>query len=357
MTPEESFLPTGLTETRTYTNPLHPGYFADPFVWKAHGTYYAIGTGPLEAGGELDDAERAAPSFGPEMRIFPMLRSDDFVHWQPIKHALLPPDAALGGEFWAPEVACHGSHYYLYYSVGGAGKGHQLRAAKSEHPMGPYRDTGNALVNPRVFPFVIDAHPFQDDDGQWYLFYARDFLDTDNNARAGTALMVDRLTDMTTLAGEARTVLRSRFDWQRWESDRPMYGETWDWHTIEGPCVRKHEGRYYCFYSGGRWETETYGVDYAVADSVMGPYSDEGSENGARVLRTIPGHVTGPGHCSIVTGPDGATDYVVYHAWDSAMTARRICMDALVWTPDGPRCTPTWEPQTVTARVDPQARL
>jgi len=44
-----------------------------------------------------------------------------------------------------------------------------------------------------------------------------------------------------------------------------MYGRVWDWHTLEGPFVRKHDGRYYCFYSGGRWETESYGVDYGVA--------------------------------------------------------------------------------------------
>src|SRR3712207_6961952 len=50
-------------------------------------------------------------------------------------------------------------------------------------------------------------------------------------------------------------------------ADRPMYGEIYDWHTLEGPCVRKHENRYYCFYSGGRWETDSYGVDYGVARS------------------------------------------------------------------------------------------
>ena len=29
----------------TYTNPVYPEYFADPFVWKFEETYYAIGTG------------------------------------------------------------------------------------------------------------------------------------------------------------------------------------------------------------------------------------------------------------------------------------------------------------------------
>ena len=36
-------------------------------------------------------------------------------------------------------------------------------------------------------------------------------------------------------------------------------------------------------------------------------------------------------------GPDG-NDYIVYHAWDVKMTARRMFIDRLVWTNDGPRC-------------------
>ncbi len=160
--------------------------------------------------------------------------------------------------------------------------------------------------------------------------------------------MIGRLIDMTKLAGEGKTVLCARHDWQRFLMNRPMYGGTYDWHTLEGPCVRKHGGRYYCFYSGGRWETENYGVDYGVANQVTGPYSDAGNEAGPRVLRSIPGYVLGPGHNSIVVGPDGKTEYLVYHAWNTKMQARRMCIDSLIWTHDGPRCKgPTWAPQII----------
>ena len=63
----------------------------------------------------------------------------------------------------------------------------------------------------------------------------------------------------------------------------PMFGGIYDWHTLEGPCVRRHGGRYYCLYSGGCWQNDTYGVDYAVADHVLGPYTDSGNEDGPRV--------------------------------------------------------------------------
>ena len=182
--------------------------------------------------------------------------------------------------------------------------------------------------------------------GEWYLFYARDFLETGDQARAGTAVVVDRLTDMTQLAGEERVVVRARHDWQRFIPNRVMYGGVYDWHTIEGPCVRKRNGKYYCFFSAGRWENETYGVDFAVADNVSGPYTCDSNESGARVLRTLPGQVLGPGHNCLTTGPDGSTDYIVYHAWDPKMTARRMFIDPIEWTAGGPRCAgPTTTPQ------------
>jgi arabinan endo-1,5-alpha-L-arabinosidase len=69
------------------------------------------------------------------------------------------------------------------------------------------------------------------------------------------------------------------------------------------------------------------------------------------VLKGIPGKVRGPGHHSVVVGPDRKTDYVVYHAWDPDMKVRQLCIDPLAWTPDGPRCLgPTNTPQPRPAR-------
>ncbi len=327
-----------------YRNPVFPDYFADPFVWKHGGEYFAVGTGAHEAAGHVEGEER----------VFPLLRSPDLARWESAGNVLERPDPAFGSTFWAPEVACEAGRFWLYYSVGWGDKQHQIRVAVSDRPQGPYRDARETpLLAPIAPPFAIDPHPFRDEDGSWYLFYARDFLDAETPMsetpapgaiRAGTALAMVRLASMTETAGESRTVLRARHNWQRFIVDRSMYGAVFDWHTLEGPCVRKHAGRYYCFYSGGRWETDSYGVDYAVADSALGPYSDAGGEAGPRVLRTVPGRALGPGHHSIVEGP-GGTEFAAYHAWDPGMEARRLCIDPLRWTPEGPRCDgPSWLP-------------
>ncbi len=301
--------------------PLAPVYsepFADPFVWRYGDCYYAVATSPADADG----------------RQFALLRSSDLKYWEELGWALEPVDPQFGDSYWAPEVAYSDGLFYLYYSVGHGHKAHHIRVAVSEKPEGPYVDTGRPLTDLARLAFAIDGSPFQDDDGQWCLFYARDFLDTEDGQRAGTGLAVDRLIDMTRLAGEEKVVARARYDWQMYMANRPMYGGVYDWHTLEGPVVRKHDGRYYCFYSGGCFQNDTYGVDYVVADKARGPYSRV--NDSARVLRSIPGRLIGPGHNSLVVGPDGK-DYIVYHAWDEAHTARRMHISRLEWTSDGPR--------------------
>ncbi len=326
----------------SYRNPVFPEYFADPFVWRYAGRYYAIGTGRAEGTGHGEETG--------DPRVFTVLESEDFACWRRAGQALIRPDRALGDAFWAPEVAVADGTFYLYYSVGHDDHGHQLRVASSRSPAGPYRDLGHPLLDPASCPFAIDPHPFRDTDGRWYMFYARDFLDAEAGARPGTALVVRAMDGMTALGCEERVVLRARSDWQRFQASRSMYGSVYDWHTLEGAAVIARYGRYWCFYSGGRWESDRYGVDYAVADSVLGPYSDAGGEAGPRVLRSRPFEALGPGHCSIVFGPDGVTHYLAYHAWDPAMHARRMFLDRLRWTLAGPRCDgPTLDEQPVAA--------
>ena len=59
---------------------------------------------------------------------------------------------------------------------------------------------------------------------------------------------------------------------------------------------------------------------------------------GATVLKGVAGRVIGPGHNSVVMGPDGQTEYVVYHAWDVGKTGRRMCIDPLRWEHGRPTC-------------------
>lgn len=317
---------TAVGQSPPYSNPVFSGQMPDPGVLQVDDRYYAVGT---------TGADRTADG-----RVFRLLVSTDLANWREVGGALTPPQDDAHLQYWAPELAHYDGVYYLYYSVGTLADLHfEIRVATSDDPEGPYVDVGEPLREGEDAPFFIDGHPFRDDDGQWYFFYAKDFLDDDQGYRAGTGIVVDRLIDMVRLEGRPKMVVRPRYDWTLFEANRTMAsygGKVFDWHTIEAPWVVRHDGKYYCFYSGSNYGTVNYGVDFVVADRVDGPYENQGQF--ARVLRGVPNLVRGPGHHSIVRTPDGNTDMMVYHAWDDAMSKRQLWIDPVVWTPLGPRC-------------------
>ena len=310
------------TSPITYTNPVWSGYFADPFVLKVKGVYWAYGTGPADERG----------------REFPVLRSDDLVNWQHVGHALEAGADARGYNHWAPEVAQgNDGRFYLYYSYAprDADEHHRLRVAISDHPAGPFKAYDRVL-----FPdagFTIDASPFRDPQtGRWYLYFATDYtMDEPHGTGLGVAALDD---EMVTVRELPRMALRATCDWQIYERDRNYKGRVWPkWHCVEGPFVVHHGGKYWLLYSGGAWHTENYGVGFAVADNPMGPWTDDFATRGPYVLRATK-DVLGPGHASVTTSLDDRSLVLVYHAWDPARTARRMCIDPLTWTSAGPRC-------------------
>ncbi|MEP7339881.1 MAG: glycoside hydrolase family 43 protein [Acidobacteriota bacterium] len=292
-----------------YLNPVSAHPFADPFVLKHCGEYWAYSTG-----------------FWRDGRCFGILHSRDLVHWEEVGGAMEP---LPGGHtcYWAPEVSYDNGKYLLYYSVGNEER-MQIRVAVADHPAGPFIDSGWRLTNEE---FAIDPHVFVDDNGAKYLFYATDFL---AHTHIGTGTVMDRMVDWFTLAGNPRPVTRARYDWQVYDPQRASKGGV-RWHTVEGPWVVKRKGLYYQMFSGGNWQNISYGVSYAFTDNLTTTDEWQQVSDGANVppiLRTLPGKVIGPGHNSAVRGPDNQQIFCVYHRWAEDGSARLMCIDRLDWT-------------------------
>ncbi|WP_062136591.1 glycoside hydrolase family 43 protein [Demequina aestuarii] len=299
--------------------PVAEGYFADPFVLRLDdGTYIAYGSGP-----PVDDQPQSP-------RVFEAMSSPDLSVWTPLGGVLERLGAAHGDEYWAPEVARIDGAYWMYYSVGHGIAGHHLRVARAASPVGPFVDAGVNLTPQETF--AIDAHPFRDDDGHWYLFFARDVVEAE---RPGTHLAVARMASPTALDDPPETVLEPNHDWQIYQRERAMYGRRFDWHTLEGPAVVRRGSRYWLTYSGGAWTGPGYAVSWAVADHPMGPWRHAPAD-APSLLRTGDGGLIGPGHNSLTTAPDGR-DVIAFHAWDEARTARRMHVLDVDFTYHGPR--------------------
>lgn len=292
-----------MTSGGTYLNPVYPRSFPDPFVLKFRGEYWGYCTG-----------------FWNDGRIFGILHSRDLVEWKEMTGAMEP---LPGGHtcYWAPEVTYDNGRFYLYYSVGNEER-MEIRVAAADHPAGPFVDSGRRLTSE---PFAIDAHVFLDKDGTRWLFYATDFL---MHSHIGTGTVRDRMRDPFTLAGDARPVTLPRYDWHLYHPNRPEKGGV-RWHTVEGPFVLERDGIYYQMFSGGNWQNPTYGVSYAT--SKEGPRSlEEWAQEALPILRTT-GEVVGPGHNSVVRGPDNRELWCIYHRWSPDLSARVLAIDLLDW--------------------------
>ncbi|MFL6375729.1 MAG: glycoside hydrolase family 43 protein [Pyrinomonadaceae bacterium] len=277
----------------TYQNPVYGHSFPDPFVLRHAGSFYAYATGSDEGG------------------IFQILTSDDLVNWRDVGHAMpLPQTPAM--HYWAPEVTYSDGKFYLYYSVGNEIL-MELRVAVADRPEGPFEDAGVKLTDQ---DFAIDAHVFTDRDGTRWMFYATDFLE---HTHVGTGTVVDRMIDWSKLEGKPRPVTRAKYDWQIYDAARKEKGGV-RWHTVEGPAVIERKGLYFEMFSGGNWQNTSYGVSFAVTDDLRSADEWEQHADGDKLLpmiRTSP-EVVGPGHNSIVRGPNGRELYCVYHRWTDA---------------------------------------
>ncbi|MCU0495394.1 MAG: glycoside hydrolase family 43 protein, partial [Chloroflexaceae bacterium] len=269
-----------------------------------------------------------------------IIRSHDMVQWQPVGGALEP----LPGNwphYWAPEVTYHNGRFYMYYSLGDEVNMMQVRVAVASSPAGPFVDSGHRLTPE---PFAIDAHVFIAADGSWHLFYATDFLE---HSHIGTGTVRARMASPFTLAEPAVPVTRARYDWQVYDPQRANKGGV-RWHTVEGPFVLERKGLFYQMFSGGNWQNLSYGVSYATSNRIDPPDEWAQVADGEQVLpvlRTIPDQLIGPGHNSVVRGPDNRQLFCVYHHWSSDASDRVMAIDRQDWTGErllvfGPSTTP-----------------
>jgi beta-xylosidase len=254
----------------TYRNPIitddNP---ADPHVIRVDGTYYLYAT-----------------THG---RGYDALTSTDLVHWAPQGSVF---DDPRGGA-WAPDVFHHrrgDGKFYLYYT-----DTDPKAASRLEHEA---KQIGVAVADGPLGPFVdqkvlargaIDAHLFQDDDGKMYLYYVP--------IVGGFSIIVQPMADPLTPAGDAREVLRPT---ERWEMKSGR--------VTEGPFMLKRDGTYYLMYSGTGADSPDYAIGYATSKRPTGPFA---KYRGNPIVKRTD-RVFGPGHHSVVEGPDGKL-WMVYH--------------------------------------------
>jgi len=247
--------------------------FGDPFIMLWEGKYYAYGT--LSPDG---------------IAVFV---SDDLLEWRtpgeaPNGLALHKDDSWADKWFWAPEVYHVKGKFYMYYSAN-----EHICVATADSPMGPFKqEVQKPMIESEK---CIDNSLFIDDDGKPYLLFDR-FND-------GLNIWVAELRE-NLLEIKHETMVKCIHVSQPWE-------EIWP-RVNEGGFVVKHNGIYYMTYSANSYESPFYGVGFATATSITGPWT----KYEKNPIFQKPGDLTGVGHSAMFRDKEGKLR-IVFHAHNS----------------------------------------
>lgn len=246
----------------------------DPFIMLWEDTYYAYGTQSADG--------------------IVVYESDDLINWR-------VPDGAAGGLalhkedvwgdrwFWAPEVYHVNGKFYMYFSAD-----EHICVATSDSPLGPFRQK---VKQPMIADEkCIDNTLFIDDNGKPYLFFDR----FNDGLNIWSAELED---DLITIRKE--TMKKCIHVSQPWE-------EVWP-RVNEGSFVTRHNGLYYMTYSANSYESQSYGIGFATAESIDGPWTKY--ENNPIFQK--PGDLVGVGHSAMFKDKDGKLR-IAFHAHNNS---------------------------------------
>lgn len=246
--------------------------FADPFVVRNGGSYYAYSTNtendhvPVLTGGGL---------FGTAQR-----------------HDILPklPAWSAPGFVWAPALLERPNGWVLYYTTRNSSTNEQcISYALGKEPGGPFVDTTTAPLICPAGGGAIDPNPFVAADGSVTLLW--------KNYDGQTGIMAQGLSaDGTTLVGQSQLLIQA--------------DQAWELGIVEAPTMLAANGQYFLFYSGNDWDTANYAISYAVCASPMGPCTKPNTEPWLTSTSTA----KGPGSPSVFTDDDGNT-WLALHSW------------------------------------------
>lgn len=307
------------------SNPIVPGWYADPEIRVFAGRYWIYPTYSDHAGtpdvtphfsaAQVKARQRRTvrPSYGMQT-FFNAFSSPDLVHWTKHDHVFDVRNADWAAyAIWAPSVIAAHGRYYMFFSandiqsdaeVGGIG------LAVSDRPGGPFRD---ALGKPLIGAFhhgaqPIDPFAFRDRDGQVYLFYGG-----------------WKHCNVVRLSADLRRIVPF--------ADGTLYKEVTPPGYVEGSFMIERRGTYYLMWSEGGWTGPDYSVAYATAPGPTGPFTPRGKilSQDLRIAR-------GAGHHSVVNVPGTDDWYIAYHRRPLDTDRgehRQIAIDRMRFAADG----------------------
>ncbi|SDG97297.1 Glycosyl hydrolases family 43 [Pedobacter terrae] len=288
-------------------NPVLKGYYADPEILYSHKTskYYLYPTS--------DGFNNWSGTY------FKTFSSNDLVNWNDEGKILdLEKDVSWAKRnAWAPtiiEKKVNGIYKYFYYFSAAQ----KVGVAVADHPTGPFKDSGKALIAHRPKGVKggqeIDPDVFNDPKtNKSYLYWGNGYM--------AVAPLND---DMISIDTNAIKII------------------TPDDSFREGTEVFYRNGKYYFLWSEDDTRSENYRVRYGFSDSPTGKITIP--ENNLILAKDVAQKIYGTGHNSVIKVNGKDEWYMVYHRFtrpkgismgDAAGYNREVCIDKMEFNADG----------------------
>lgn len=288
-------------------NPVLKGYYADPEILYSNKTdkYYLYPTS--------DGFNNWSGTY------FKCFSSTDLVNWKDEGKILdLAKDVSWAKRnAWAPtiiEKKVNGVYKYFYYFSAAQ----KVGVAVADHPTGPFKDSGKALIASRPKGVKggqeIDPDVFNDPKtNKSYLYWGNGYM--------AVAPLND---DMISIDTGAIKII------------------TPDNTFREGTEVFYRNGKYYFLWSEDDTRSENYRVRYGFSDSPTGKIIIP--ENNLILAKDAAQKIYGTGHNSVIKVNGKDEWYMVYHRFtrpkgismgDAAGYNREVCIDKMEFNADG----------------------
>lgn len=307
------------------SNPIVPGWYADPEIHVFGGRYWIYPTYSDHA--DKPDTSRrftpaqlearkqrmVRPSYGIQT-FFNAFSSPDLVNWTKHEHVLDIENVSWAAyAVWAPSVIEANGKYYMFFSandIQSDAEAGGIGLAVSDTPGGPFKD---AIGKPLIDKFhngaqPIDPFAFRDKDGQVYLYYGG-----------------WKHCNVVKLSADMKSIVP--------HADGSMYKEITPPGYVEGSFMIERNGTYYLMWSEGGWTGPDYSVAYAMGPGPTGPFKPMG-----KILAQDFRIARGAGHHSVVNVPGTDEWYIAYHRRPLDTDRgehRQLAIDRMIFNKDG----------------------
>ncbi|MFI3321456.1 MAG: family 43 glycosylhydrolase [Rikenellaceae bacterium] len=273
------------------SNPVFPGDFSDPGVFRVGDDYYAV---------------RSTFGWQPGLHI---IHSKDLINWEYIGHAFdgdneveIPTGEVFGG-IWGSDMVYNPNtkKFMVYAPIYSNPKTKAIYVFTSDTPEGPY-SKGVKILDQDIDPGI-----FIDDDNFIYL--------------SSKASMIYKLTpDGLKIEEEVSRV---------GSNDGKAFGEG-------AEIVKKNGYYYYTCSEGGTLPYEHHKVLSFRSKSLKGPWEPDPTNPVKYSPHTERAAIQGPGHGELIHTQNGEW-YMTYHTYELnyATLARQMCLEPVIWTSDG----------------------